>query len=210
MATALLEKPKVERPEMADAGADPVPYRWTVVAFNKAAEANVFGPAERLELVQGRIIKIMGQGPRHATLASAIAEMLREAFRPGFAVREEKPVHLGPDSEPIPDIMVLNGRQADYGERQPVPQDVRLLVEVSVTTMEHDLGEKALMYAQAGITDYWVIVVNEAAIVVHRQPSPEGYQDVVRLAGADTLLPLAVPSTVWTINALLGREKDGT
>lgn len=206
MATALLEKPKVEMPEAADA--DPVPYRWTVAAYNKAAEAGVFGPAERMELVQGRIIKIMGQGPRHATLASEIAEMLREAFRPGFAIREEKPVRLGPDSEPIPDIMVLRGRQADYGERQPVPQDVRLLVEVSVTTMEYDLGEKALMYAQAGITDYWVIGVNEAAIVAHRQPSPEGYQEVARLTGTDTLSPLAMPGAAWTISAFLGHEEE--
>lgn len=197
MATALLEKREADMLEAAAFGMDPVPYQWTVAAFNKAAEAGVFGPAERLELVQGRIIKITGQGPRHATLASAIAEMLREAFRPGFAVREEKPVHLGPDSEPIPDIMVLNGRQADYADRQPVPADVRLLVEVSATTiMEYDLGEKAIQYAQAGIADYWVVLVKDNTIVVHRQPTPKGYQDVTRQAGADALSPLAMPKAV--------------
>ena len=206
MATALLEKPKVEMPEAADA--DPVPYRWTVAAYNKAAEAGVFGPAERLELVQGRIIRVMGQGARHATLASAIADMLREAFRPGFAVREEKPVRLSADSEPIPDIMVLNGRQADYGLRQPVPEDVRLLVEVSVTTVEYDLGEKSLMYAKAGITDYWVVLVKDNAVVVHRQPTPEGYQEVARLTGTDTLSPLAMPGAAWTISAFLGHEEE--
>ena len=207
MATALLEKPKVEMPEAAGMNTDPMPYYWTATAFNKAAEAGVFGPAERLELVQGRIINIMGQGPRHATLASEIAEMLREAFRPGFAVREEKPVRLSADSEPIPDIMVLNGRQADYGEHQPGPTDVRLLVEVSVTAVEYDLGDKALLYAKAGITDYWVVLVKEEAIVRHRQPSPEGYQDVTRLTSADTISPLAMPGAVWTIHALLGREE---
>ncbi len=210
MATALLEKRKPEMPEAADLSTDPRLYHWTVAAFDKAAEAGVFGPVERLELVQGRIMKIMGQGPRHATLASAITDMLREAFRPSFAVREEKPVRLGPDSEPIPDIMVLNGRQADYNEHQPIPENVRLLIEVSVTTAEYDLaeydlGEKALLYAQANISDYWVVLVNESAIVRHRQPSPEGYQDVTRLAGVDTLSPLAMPSASWTINALIGR-----
>ena len=195
MATVLLEKYEVKQP---------VPYLWTAVAFNKAAEAGMFGPDERLELVRGRIIKIMGQGPRHATLASEIAEMLREAFRSGFAVREEKPVHLSPDSEPIPDIMVLDGRQAEYRDRQPAPEDVRLLVEVSVTTAEYELGEKALLYAQSGIADYWVVLVNESAIVRHRQPSAEGYGEVMRLAGTDTLSPLALPQANWIVHAFLG------
>ncbi len=148
----------------------------------------------------------MGQGPRHATLTSEIAEMLREVFRPGFALREEKPVRLSDDSEPIPDIMVLRGSQSDYGEHQPEPEDVRLLVEVSVTTAEYDLGEKALSYAQSGIADYWVVLVNEAAIVRHRQPSPEGYGEVMRLTGTNTLSPLAMPEVAWTIGELLGRS----
>lgn len=209
MATALLEKQDVKQQEVrqtkaADAWVDSLSYHWTVTAFNKAAEAGVFGQSERLELVQGRIIKIMGQGPRHATLASQIADMLRAAFGVGAAVREEKPVRLDTDSEPIPDVMVLKGKQGDYGDHQPVPRDVQLLVEISVTTVDYDLGEKALQYAKAGIADYWVILVNEAAIVRHRQPTAEGYGEVTRLMGADTLSPLAMPTVAWTVDVLLG------
>jgi Uma2 family endonuclease len=206
MATALLEKRELEKPETADGNIRAAPYHWTVETFTKASEAGVFGYSERLELVQGRIIKIMRQGPRHATLASEIADMLRDAAKTQFAIREEKPVRIDFDGEPIPDVMVLSGRQANYGDHQPVPEDVRLLVEVSVTTVEYDLGEKALLYAQAGVTDYWAVLINESAIVVHREPSPEGYQNVVRLAGTETLSPLAMPDVVWTINALLGHE----
>jgi Uma2 family endonuclease len=210
MAPALLEKQKVTEPEIkqSETSDGAAPYHWTVEAFTKASEAGVFGYSERLELIQGRIIKIMGQGPRHATLASEIADMLRDAAKKQFAIREEKPVRIDFDGEPIPDVMVLSGRQADYGDHQPVPEDVRLLVEVSVTTVEYDLGEKALLYAQAGVTDYWAVLVNEAAIVVHREPSPEGYQNVMRLAGTDSLSPLAMPEVVWTVNALLGHEEQ--
>jgi Uma2 family endonuclease len=210
MATALLEKQKSTEPEIkqSETSEGAAPYHWTVEAFTKASEAGVFGYSERLELIQGRIIKIMGQGPRHATLASEIADMLRDAAKKQFAIREEKPVRIDFDGEPIPDVMVLSGRQADYGNQQPVPEDVRLLVEVSVTTVEYDLGEKALLYAQAGVTDYWAVLVNEAAIVVHREPSPEGYQNVMRLAGTDSLSPLAMPEVVWTVNALLGHEEQ--
>jgi Uma2 family endonuclease len=207
MATALLEKQEIRQPEAAEAETGVVPYHWTVEAFTKASDAGVFGYSERLELVQGRIIKLMGQGPRHATLASEIAEMLRDAAKKQFAIREEKPFRIDFDGEPIPDVMVLSGRQADYDDHQPVPEDVRLLVEVSVTTVEYDLGEKALLYAQAGVTDYWAVLVNESAIVVHREPSLQGYQEVTRLMGTDTLSPLALPSAAWTINELLGRTE---
>ncbi len=63
-----------------------------------------------------------------------------------------------------------------------------------------------MLYAQAGISDYWVVLVKEATIVRHREPTPEGYRDVKRLAGADTISPLTAPEAVWTVSALLGGE----
>ncbi len=208
--TPTLDKPQTERvtvPVATLPQGEIREYHWTVDALYRALNAGVFEHPERLELIQGRIIENMSQGPRHSTLASIVADMLRESMRRRFAVREEKGVRIDFDGEPIPDVLVLKGRQADYLDRQPVPEDVALLVEVSDTTVVYDLGGKALLYAQAGITDYWVVLVNEAAIVRHREPTPEGYQSVARLAGADTLSPLAAPEAVWTINALLGREE---
>ena len=206
MVTALLEKQDAKKPEAAESDTGAVPYHWTVEAFSKASDAGVFGHSKRLELVQGRIIEIMGQGPRHATLASEIADMLRDAAKKQFAIREEKPFRIDFDGEPIPDIMVLSGRQADYDDHQPGPEDVRLLVEVSVTTNEYDLGEKAMLYAQSGIADYWVVMVKENTIVRHRQPSPQGYGEVMRLTGENSLSPLAMPEIVWNVAALLGKE----
>ncbi len=208
--TLTLDKPQTERvtvPVATLPQGEIREYHWTVDALYRALNAGVFEHPERLELIQGRIIENMSQGPRHSTLASIVADMLRESMRRRFAVREEKGVRIDFDGEPIPDVLVLKGRQADYLDRQPVPEDVALLVEVSDTTVVYDLGGKALLYAQAGITDYWVVLVNEAAIVRYREPTPEGYQSVARLAGADTLSPLAAPEAVWTINALLGREE---
>ena len=211
MATAVLEKQDIKKQDVPMAGAESeaesVEYHWTAEAFTKAAEAGVFGHEARLELIQGRIFKIMGQGPRHSTLASVIADMLRDAVGKRLAVREEKPVRIAEDSQPIPDILVLSGKQTDYNDRQPEPADVALLVEVSVTTSEYDLGGKAQQYAQAGIREYWVVAEKDDAIVVHREPSPNGYKSVTRLAGADTLSSLALPEAAWTADVLLGRSR---
>ena len=212
MATAVLERQKVDaahgigEPETDRAGSVPSEYHWSVDAFTKAGDAGVFGNDARLELLQGRIFEIMGQGPEHSTLASVIADMLREATGKQFVVREEKPVQIAGDSLPIPDVLVLKGRQIDYRDHQPRPEEVALVVEVPITTADFDLNEKAAQYAHAKIQEYWVVLGNEDIIVRHRQPSPMGYQDVTRLTGTDTLSVLALPETVWTINALLGNE----
>ena len=181
----------------------PEDRHWTVEEFYRAAAAGQIDDPDRLELVHGRLNKVM-QGDRHANLCSRLSRQLRRALDPPLFARDEKLIHIAFDGEPIPDVMFTY--QEQYEGRHPFPEDVALLVEVSDTSAAYDLGEKALLYSQAGITDYWVVLVNEAAIVRHRQPTPEGYQQVTRLAGADTLSPLVVPEAVWTVNALLGRE----
>ena len=60
-----------------------------------------------------------------------------------------------------------------------------------------DLGGKALLYAQAGIMDYWVARPEEGRVMVHRDPTPEGYGSVTRFAETDTLTPLAIPDVTW-------------
>ena len=149
----------------------------------------------------------MTPGPRHAALSDIMAQLLRDRMQPSFIVREEKSVHLSFDSELVPDITVARGARTDYLDHHPTAQEVVLLVEVADSSVVKDLGEKAQSYAEAGMTEYWVVLVNEDVIVVHREPSPEGYQSVTRLSGTDTLSPLAMPEVVWTINELLGRTE---
>ena len=177
---------------------------WTVDEFYRAYDAGDLDNNKRWELLQGRVIEKMTPGPRHAYLADAIAHMLRVALEPPLLVREEKSVRLAFDSELVPDVSAARGVREDYRERHPTAEDTALVVEVADSSAVKDLGDKAYSYAQAGMTDYWVVLVNEDVIVVHRQPSPDGYQEVTRLCGTDTLSPLAMPEVGWTISELLG------
>ena len=204
MTTALLERPKIKEPEANPSEAAPVMYHWTADALERATEAGVFDHPERLELVHGRIIENMPQGGPHTGLRRRIGRRLREAVEPIAFVCEECPLRLALDGEPVLDIMLT--RKADYGDQHPTQEDAVLVVEVSNSTMAYDLGEKAVLYAQAGIQEYWVVLVSENAVVVHRDPTPSGYSSVIRLAGEDTLSPLAAPGAVWMIDTLLGRE----
>ncbi len=187
----LLDQPKL--PAATD-------RRWTVDEFYQAASAGEFADPDRLELVHGRLVRLM-QGERHANLTNRISRRLRRALDPPLFVREEKPVHLAFDGEPIPDLMLTY--EEEYVGRHPEPPDVALLVEVADSSVDSDLGEKALLYAQAGIADYWVVLAESEAIVVHRTPMPSGYQSVTRLFGEQSVSPLALSDTIWTVSSLL-------
>ena len=207
MATVLLQKQGVEEPEIVQAEPGPMPYHWSVNALYHALDAGVFEHPERLELIQGKIIENPPMNPPHASLADIVAQMLRDALQPALVVREEKCIHIASDGEPVPDVSVVRGRRSDYSKRHPTPEDVALLVEVADTTADYDLGDKALQYAKAGVFEYWVALVNASAVVRHRDPTAEGYGEVIRLSGQDPISPLAAPDAIWTVDALLGREE---
>jgi Uma2 family endonuclease len=172
------------------AGDSPRPFHWTVEAYHRAAEAGAFGQDARVELVYGRVIERMSQSNLHANLVEYIMDCLRTVVPPQYRVRDEKPIQIACDGEPIPDITVITGSLRNINQPTPDAQDVPMLVDVSVSTEAYDLGEKALLYAQAGIKDYWVVVPKREQIVVHRDPTPEGYASVTVLKAEAEITPL--------------------
>lgn len=179
-------------------------FHWTVDTFYRAIAAGVFDEPSRLELVKGEIWDRDVMNPPHATVTARIAQRFRTLFEPRWFVREEKPLHLDFDGEPVPDVLVVDGDLNDYAQRHPGPDDVRLVVEVTDTTVERDTVEKALLYAQAGIADYWVSLLNSRELLVFRNPTPNGYNgEPQRLHDGDTVTPLFAPDVTIAVANLL-------
>ena len=161
---------------------------------------------ERWELVQGDIVSKMGTNLPHAMIAQRMSVWLLSLF-PHSHILPSCSIDVAPEdnptSEPEPDITVLN-RPADQLVGNPQPADIVLPVEISNTTIDHDLGAKANLYARAGIAEYWVVDLNAARIHQHRDPRREGYASVRAFAGTEPLSPLAKPEAVLTAEQLLG------
>jgi len=98
------------------------------------------------------------------------------------------------ESVPEPDISWVVKR--DYSRGKPGPEDILLVIEVAGSSLDQDLGEKSALYAAAGIRDYWVVDLVDRRIVVHRDPSPEGYRDIRNCSGEEEVCPLAHPEGV--------------
>ena len=187
----------------------PADYRWTVDAFYRAAEAGVFDWDARLELIRGKVIDRMPESALHAFLTTLIMQLMQAVFTaPHFVVRCEKPIRIAFDAEPVPDVSILRGKNADYRQRHPSPEDVALLVEVAISSAAIDTGEKALLYAQAGIVDYWVALPETGQLIVHREPTDAGYQSVTTLTRNAIVSPLSAPEATFVVSALFGEAEE--
>lgn len=125
---------------------------------------------------------------------------------PDFTVGQEMPIDVRPEdnpsSDPEPDVVVLT---RPYNELVPRPKanDVRLVVEVSDSTLAFDLTQKARLYARAEIPEYWVLDVANRRLIVHRRPQGGAYQEVVAYAEAESVAPLAAPDSSVVVGTLL-------
>lgn len=180
---------------------------WTRAEYNRAAEQGVFGPTERLELLNGEIFqKVSPQSTQHASSVGLTAEVLRALFANGYHVREEKPLVLDDASEPEPDVVVVRGtlRQA---RSHPTPATVALVVEVSESTLTFDQCEKSVAYVRSGITEYWIVNLRSRQLEVYRDPAlldngQYGYRSVQIVAADGTISTLEKPEVSIAVTDL--------
>ena len=149
----------------------PIPRRrFTREEYYRLAEIGFF-QGERVELIEGEIVKMSPISPLHGEVLTLLAERLWQLFGEGYRVRVQLPLSLG-DSEPEPDIAVVPGKAGDYVHAHPTT--ALLVVEVAQTSLEYDREVKAPLYARAGIPEYWIVNLDGQCIEVYRDPAPMG------------------------------------
>jgi Uma2 family endonuclease len=189
------------------------PRRWTRDEYYRAADLGILRPDERLELIDGEIIEKMSPQKRpHAIAITVGASILQTAFGFNCYISQQLPLRISDGSEPEPDLAVITGAPEDYVDH-PSASDVRLLVEVSDTTLVGDRGKKAALYAEAGVADYWIENLPERKLEVCRDPAPLpdgsgfGYQSVASFSEEEIVIPLAAPQAEIRVADLLPPDR---
>ena len=177
--------------------------KWTVKEYHKLGEMGVFHPEERVELLSGNIIKMSAKGTAHTSALGRTDRLLQNLFGNLAWVRMQDPIALDDNSEPEPDIALVRIDPLDYATHHPTPSEVYLIIEVADTSLTFDREIKAKAYARSGITDYWVLNVNERQLHVFREPADDGYQSEVILGETASISPLQFPTVNIAIQAML-------
>ena len=177
--------------------------RFTVEDFHRMGEAGIFSEDDRVELVDGEIVNITPIGSRHAACVARLTRLLSSRLGTTAIVWIQNPIRLDEHSEPQPDVAVLRARPDFYEHAHPGPQDVLLLIEVADTSTEIDRSVKLPLFAKAGIGEVWLVDLVGGFVQVCRQPTPQGYQMIRQLQGADQLSAEALPKLVMSVSEIL-------
>lgn len=183
----------------------PRALRWNIDEYYRLGEMG-FLRDQHVELINGRIFQMPPQGSSHYKTILLIERTLTTAFGPNFTVRTQGPLSIGARSLPEPDVAVVPGSPRDYDEH---PKSALLVIEVSDSTLRFDRTRKALLYARAGIADYWIVNLVDQCIEIHRNPRRDAdrrrfrYGDIRTMAATETIAPLAAPQAKIAVADLL-------
>jgi Uma2 family endonuclease len=177
--------------------------RWTR-AECQSMEATGLWNRDRLELIEGELITKMPKNRPHVLVFMSVMTWFAGLLDP-MHLNPEAPIDVSPQdnptSEPEPAIAVLAKTGLEYPSGNPPASDVRLVIEVSDSTIAFDLGPKARLYARAEIPEYWVFDISERRLIVHRDPREGTYSVVTAYAENESVIPLALPSASFPVAA---------
>ncbi|NEQ67927.1 MAG: Uma2 family endonuclease [Symploca sp. SIO2D2] len=175
-----------------------------VAEYHCMADAGVFHPEERVELIAGQLVKMAAKGTAHTVTLRRINRLFtRLSFQIEVMVQIQDPIVLDDYSEPQPDLALLRLEPREYIDAHPTAADTYLVIEVADSSFKYDSETKAKLYAQSNIADYWVLDVVKRQLHVFRQPSNQGYQSEVILTEDDIISPLQFPDITISIQEML-------
>lgn len=172
---------------------------FTVDEYYKMAEVGILTPEDKVELINGEIIRMSPSKSGHAGSINLLASKLIIALQERAIVSIQNPVNLNKNSEPEPDIVIANLREDHYTESHPKPGEIILIIEVSDSSLNFDREVKMPLYAGAGIPEYWIINLQDQQVEVYKKLVRGQYssrqilfaEDQLKLEAFDWNMPVA-------------------
>jgi len=181
--------------------------RFTVGEYHRMAETGILSPDERVELIRGVIHQMSPKNRAHVVAANLVFGLFRDALRGRASVYKEDPLRVdGLSSEPEPDVMVCsNPDVAAFGTERMKPL---LVIEVAESSLRYDLNEKATLYAEAEVPEYWVVNLVDRALEVFRDVKEGRYGQRFTLEPAARVAPTAWPELEIHVSSLFPEEES--
>ncbi len=177
---------------------------FNTTEYYRMAEAGILLEDDRVELIEGEIIKMAPLGSRHAGCVSRLNTLLNRLAGETALVNVQNPVRLGDFSEPQPDISLLKPSDDFYSNAHPTPTDVFLIIGVSDASLEYDRDIKIPLYAASLIPEAWLVNLIRDIVEVYREPRDGMYREVHYATRGESVSPRYNPNLTISVDAILG------
>lgn len=148
--------------------------KWTIDEYHQMIAVGLL--KERcVELLRGEIVEMSPEAEPHAYFSSTAGEYLIRLLGNRAMIRSSKPITLPNQSEPEPDIAIVQRLGREYLEHHPYPENVFWLIEYSNSSLEKDLEIKTKIYAEVNIQEYWVVNLQTRELIIFTAPQDGEY-----------------------------------
>ena len=178
--------------------------KLTLDEYDAMIARGAFDPItdKHIELIYGELRQMCPAGPEHEDIIDLLNRWsARSTPENKVRIRVQNSIGIPQlDSAPEPDLAWV--REKSYRAGRPRPKDVVLVVEVSHSSIDYDLGEKLELYAQAGVPEYWIVDIEKQSVEVFREPSRKEYRKHDTYGRTQSVAPQAYPKAVLEIATL--------
>ena len=162
-----------------------------------------------VELSEGQLLVHEMPGFEHQEIVKNLAfamEIIIRQWGAGCMFFAPMPIRLWEGKIREPDIMFYaGGGEERYQGQYADPPDLAIEV-LSPSTRRIDREEKAAEYAEAGVTEYWIVDPEGRAIEVLTSAAPEGYTSRRLFGPGDEVTSVVLPGLVVSVAELLPVE----
>ncbi len=147
--------------------------RFTIAEYHRLDEIGFLqkrGHEDRTELIRGEIVFMAAKGTKHTVCCSNVNRELNKLVGDRAIIRCQDPILLPPDSQPEPDFAIVRDRPDQYLDGHPLPEDILLVIEIADSSLIYDRDIKGAMYAEAGISDYWLFNLSDNRLEAYSEP----------------------------------------
>lgn len=162
----------------------------------------------RIELIRGHLRDMEPTSIKHEWTVDVLTEWsILEKHTDRVRVRNQHSLGL-PSCHSVPEPDLAWVIEKSYRHARPTVEDALLVIEVADSSLEYDRGEKAELYAAAGIADYWIANVVDEVVEVLREPAGGKYRSVQVYGAGKSVQPLRFPEINLSVDALFGRDGE--
>jgi Uma2 family endonuclease len=178
--------------------------RFTVDDYHRMVDAGILCENDRVELIDGEVVAMTPVGPRHNACVDRANKAFLIAVGDTAIIRTQGSVRLNDFTEPEPDIVLLRPRADFYGSAHPGPPDILLIVEIAESSLSYDVSVKARLYAETGVSEYWLADLGNGVLRCYADPAHDGYRKMREFHRGARVTPWLLPNVLLRVEDLIG------
>jgi len=177
--------------------------RFTVHDYHRMGDAGILLEDDRVELIYGEIIAMGPIGNLHNAACDRATRALIRTLGDQAIVRVQGSVRLDNYNEPQPDIVLLKPRDDFYASGGATAADVLLIIEMADSSLKYDRRIKARLYAEMGVSEYWVADLNAGCLYGYSDRHEKSYRLVRQFRKGESITPEGLPDSTIPVENLL-------